>query len=133
MRGYHFHITCVDSTAELIDEMCDQAREVTYATMLRNCEELVEFAVDLGYYRRGPGLTLRRDWGVSFHKSRYAGQPCYYFVWSGIEHVWLAADCDWDAVHARERETRRESFSLRAEDHVGKRLPVEPASCGDVP
>lgn len=90
MREYVFHTTCIHSTGELINAMTEQAKAVTYRTMMRHCEGMFEFAKELGYNRsRSQGLTLKRDWAVSFHKSFYGSWPCYYFRWSGIEHIWI--------------------------------------------
>ncbi len=85
-----FYTTCVSSTYELISAMVDSEREVSYSTMLRRCPGLLELADQLGYDRRcDQGLTLRNDWHVSYHKSRYDGKPCYYLQWSGIEHIFM--------------------------------------------
>lgn len=86
-----FETTCVASTAELINAMTEKAKQVTYRTMLKHCPDLLEFAEGLGYGRRSPDLTLKKDWGVSFWKSTYDGRPCYYFCWSMIEHIWVKA------------------------------------------
>jgi hypothetical protein len=93
-KDYHFETTCVASTGELINEMTEQATEVTYETMSKHCEGFLDVAYELGYERssrQGHGLTLKRDWAVSYWKSFYDGLPCYYFVWSHIEHIWVKA------------------------------------------
>jgi hypothetical protein len=87
-----FETTCVHSTYELISSMVDGAKQITYRTMLKHCPDMLEFADGLGYRRRAPELTLKRDWAVSYWKSTYGGRPCYYFCWSGIEHIWVKAD-----------------------------------------
>jgi len=89
MKEYFFHTTCVGSTGVLINAMINQSKTVTYRTMMKHCEGMLEFAKELGYYRsRSQGLTLKRDWAVSYRKSFYDGLPCYYFRWSAIEHIW---------------------------------------------
>jgi len=90
MRKYFFRTTCVHSTGKLINAMINQSKTVTYRTMMKHCEGMLEFAKELGYNRsRSQGLTLKRDWAVSYHKSFYDGWPCYYFRWSAIEHIWI--------------------------------------------
>lgn len=89
-KGYRFHCTCVQSTSELINSMRDRAKTVKYRTMLRHCRGLGEIAHQLGYrYSSNQGLALKHDWHVSYHRSIYDGHPCYYFVHSGIEHIWI--------------------------------------------
>lgn len=94
-KRYRFETDCVHSTAEWIDEMTERAVDVTYRTVLRHCEGLLEWAQSVGYVVRGDGLKLKDDWHVGFHKSVYRGKPCYYVQWSGIEHIWtLVARAD---------------------------------------
>jgi len=92
MKDYVFETDCVASDGESIQEMQDLATDVTYETMLSHCEGMLEYSEELGYERasnRGHGLTLKNDWAVSYHKSFYRGRPCYFFVWSAIENVWV--------------------------------------------
>ena len=35
------------------------------------------------------GLHLSRDWGVSFYRSRYRGNRCYYMQHSAIEYIFI--------------------------------------------
>jgi hypothetical protein len=93
-RDYIYWTDCVSSVGELIDEMRDHEdeQEVTYDTMLRHADGLLDWAVDHNFERRstsGHGLTLKNDWSVSYHRSLYCNVPCYYLVWSGIEHIWI--------------------------------------------
>jgi len=86
-RPFHFHTSCVHSTAELIDEMCDQAEDVEWGEILENCAEVEDWVASLGPYDEWFHIT--DDDHVSFHKSRYDGQDCYYVQWSGIEFIWV--------------------------------------------
>jgi len=88
---FSFHTTCVSAAGDDINAMKDIAKEITYRTMLKHCSDLVDYAVKyLGYNQRlDAGLTLKADWAVSYHKSFYQGVLCYYFVHSGIEHIWV--------------------------------------------
>jgi len=75
---------CVDD----LNAMIESEKQVTYRTMLRHCEGLSEWAAQHGYDR---DLPLSKDWAVSFHKSTFQDQPCYYLQWSGIEYIWTPA------------------------------------------
>ena len=99
MKPFTFETSCVDSTALHINNMRDhpQHREVSYQTMLRNCDGLLMWAKSKGYDPRvnvGSGITLRDDPYVAYYKSVYRGQPCYYLVWSAIEWIWTQDRCD---------------------------------------
>ena len=76
---------CVDSTAEKIDDMVYNAREITCQTFLRNADIDVEA---FGYVKSGRGLRLKSDWAVSFFKSKFCGKPCYYMAHSCIEYIY---------------------------------------------
>lgn len=90
MKPFQYVTCCVNSTAESIHAMADSARDVTYRTVLKNCEGLMQWAKDMGYERSSRlGLTLKDDFAVSFHKSTYRGQPCYYVRHSAIEYIWV--------------------------------------------
>lgn len=85
MKSFHFHTTCVSSTAEAINDMCGSARQVSVATFRKYCEWR-GVAKSLGYGRAFP---MSKDWHVSYWKSQYKGRPCYYFEHSRIEYVFL--------------------------------------------
>ena len=88
---YEFRTTCVsEGTGEHIQEMLDNAKDCGYSEVKRHCEGLRQWERDNGYAPDGSrkGLTLRKDWSVGYGKGAYRGVPCYFVVWSGIEHVW---------------------------------------------
>jgi hypothetical protein len=97
MKEYVYLISCPDKPwwtdeqpGELIDELCEAATDVSYETLVRHCEGLVDWALSKGYERsKTQGLTLKDDWAVSFHRSIYDGMRCYYVQWSGIEFIWV--------------------------------------------
>ena len=86
---FHYATCCVESDGESITAMADAARDITYRTALKHMTGLLEWARARGYEPRAPGLTLKNDWSVSYHKSFYQGRRCYYLVWSHIEYIWL--------------------------------------------
>ena len=87
MKPFNYHTCCIDANGADINAMTARARTITYRTMLKYCD-LISWAHEQGYGRRTPDLTLRRDWYVSYHKSVYRGQPCYYMCHSAIEFIW---------------------------------------------
>jgi hypothetical protein len=99
-KQYHYLLSCPDrpwwtneDPGHLIQEMADQAVDVSYERMLRNCVGLVEWALGKGYDRsRTQGLTLKDDWHVGFYQSVYDGMRCYFVRWSGMEFIWVHED-----------------------------------------
>ena len=88
--NYFYETNCISSTAKWINDMTDQAREVTYSTLARRvgAEQLKEV---FPYYTWGPGpdpgLRLKDDWTVGYYRSTYRGRPCYYVEHSSIEYI----------------------------------------------
>jgi hypothetical protein len=96
-KDYSFFVSCIGADGDEINRMKAGARAVTYETMLAHCRGMLDYAVSIGYERRttsGHGLTLKNDWHVGYYKGRYGGCPVYFFVWSGIEHIWVKDGCE---------------------------------------
>jgi len=91
MTSGKFYLTanCVCSTAKSIDEMKDQAVEITYRSFAKHCV-LGDFLHYHGYCTRtrSTGLRLQDDGCVTYFKSWYRGKPCYYLKHSAIEYIW---------------------------------------------
>ena len=77
---------CVEAEGDDIHAMTEQAEQVTYGTVARNCD-LTQFKAMMGYGKTG--LALKNDWHVGYFKSEYKGQECYYIVHSGIEYIFV--------------------------------------------
>jgi hypothetical protein len=91
LGDYEFRTTCVsEGTGEHIQEMLDNAQDCGYSEVKRHCEGLRLWEKENGYAPDGSrkGLTLRHDWAVRYGRGTYRRMPCYFVVWSGIEHVW---------------------------------------------
>lgn len=89
MKPFIFRTTCVESFGPDIHDMVEQAKPVTRRTFLRHCET-AQVEAQLGYERdRRHGLTMAQDPYVRYYRSRYQGKPCYFFVWSAIEYIFL--------------------------------------------
>lgn len=96
MKRFRYATSCVESNGDAINEMRHHSamQNVSYRTMLKHCDGLLDWAEEHGYdlWRNAAdshGLTLRDDWAVSYHKSFFENRRCYYLVWSGIEHIWV--------------------------------------------
>lgn len=73
--------------------MVDQAVQVSYRTFFRHCAGVATWAKHSGYATRSDkGLTLDKDWHVSFYRSKFRGKPCYYMYHSAIEYIWVLED-----------------------------------------
>ena len=87
-----FSTDCVRSTASLICPMVDGSRQITRRTFLRHVDRdsLREIEDGLGYEGHPKrGLTMAGDYHVLYFKGYFAGQPCVFFDWSSIEHVFI--------------------------------------------
>lgn len=80
---------CVGSTAELIDAMTDQAKEITYRTLLKYVSQAELNSVFPSYEGLEDILTLKSDYAVSYFKSFYNGLKCVYVQHSMIEYIFI--------------------------------------------
>lgn len=89
-KPYRYRCCCINcSDVSALNQMIELAKSVTYRTMLRHCEGLLEWARNQGYSRSSnQGLTIQNDFHVSYWKSIFQGHPCYYLCWSAIEYIW---------------------------------------------
>lgn len=75
----HYIGNCVIMSGSKIQDMVDNAREITYRTFCKYADpyEAMEKTVP----------PLHKDYAVSFYKSKFEGKPCVYFTHSCIEFV----------------------------------------------
>ncbi len=96
-RDFVYLTNCVNcpgpNPGETINAMVDRARDITRRTFLTWVDPLA-FGLaqeSLGYEAHPTrGLTMAGDWHVSYHKSRFRGEPCVYFQHSAIEYIFTA-------------------------------------------
>lgn len=102
MDEFSFVTDCVSSKGEDIQAMTDRSVTVTRRTFREHCRDSLKLLeTQLGYAEHArQGLTMAEDWHVSYHRSRYRGQLCYYLVWSAIEYVFLLTA---ESAHGKER------------------------------
>ncbi len=88
-KDYKYTTCCVDiprKDVPALNQMIEEAQAITYNTMVRNCFGLSDWAANKGYDQT---LRLKNDWAVSFYKSKFKGQPCFFLRWSAIEFIWV--------------------------------------------
>ena len=92
MKDYQYLCCCCDLSqpkdVEGLNQMVREARQVTYRTFRKYAVGLDQWAREKGY-GEPRSLTLKRDWAVSFYKSKILGNPCYFLRWSAIEFIWI--------------------------------------------
>jgi len=88
-----FAFDCVGARESIIRHLTRNATSISYSTFVKHA--------DLSPFH---GLRLSKDWHVAFYRSRLPDEtPVYYFVHSGIEHVFTPVEyrVDLDALEAR--------------------------------
>jgi len=82
-------INSVSSTAELIDTMVDNAKQIEANTFFKQVS-LKEVNEMFGYNRYGKQLSsIKKDYHVAYFKGKYENQECYYLVHSAIEYIYV--------------------------------------------
>jgi hypothetical protein len=82
--------SCVQLDGDDITDMVDQAVDIKAETFRKNIgsEAYQWLESELGYSDL-PNISLAKDYHVSFHRSKYQGEKCYYCRWSAIEYVFV--------------------------------------------
>jgi hypothetical protein len=88
-QAYVYAGDCTTSDYDSISAMRDNAEPVGFYEFAMNVKGLDEWARRHDYEdSEADGLTLKKDWHVSYNRSFYKGKPCYFLVWSSVEHIW---------------------------------------------
>ena len=92
---YYYETNCVNSSANAINNMVDQAKKISYRTFMEKVgRDTVRGVYPFSIYawgRNEEGLRLKDDWHVRYYQSMYKGRPCYYVDHSSIEYVFVLA------------------------------------------
>jgi hypothetical protein len=98
MKRFVYYSNCVGwprndvhKPGGLID-MIDNAQDITRHTFVGHVDQkdLQMSEKMLGYAtHHTKGLTMAKDWHVSYHKSKLHGHTVYYFRQSAIEYVFV--------------------------------------------
>jgi hypothetical protein len=84
---FEFFTTCVGwGKGEDILALRESAKNITRKTFARKVRGLKELEKSLGYDRY---LAMSKDRHVSYAKGKFLDKPAYYFVWSGVEFIFL--------------------------------------------
>jgi len=85
-------ITCPEKDLSALQKCIDDAKEISRRTFLYRVphKDLQEHAYALGYARHHTqGMTMAADSYVKYYRSTFKGELCYFFVWSGIEQLYV--------------------------------------------
>ena len=79
---------CVESSADIIDKMCEQAIEIDYNDFITQVEvkHLVKLFPQYDW-TDGDDLKLIDDWHVSYWQSQYLNRECVYVEHSCVEYI----------------------------------------------
>lgn len=83
---------CIYLDRDSVGVMVEDAIDLTSRVFRERIgeENYAKLSNHLGYSFVDEGvLTLASDWHVSFHRSQYESQPCYYCNHSAIEYVFV--------------------------------------------
>ena len=89
MKEYQYITSCVESTAEDITPMVDDAIDITWDTFRKHVPQSFLHYLFPFYAWKGKGLHIKDDYAVSFHRSKFKGERCYYVRHSAIEYVFV--------------------------------------------
>ncbi len=97
---YYYHRNCTEfpnsgSSFDALVSMIDDAIDITYRTFFQyvSLEMVSRGLFDYAMHPRG-GLTLKNDWHVSYHRSKFGEKRCYFLQHSGIEYIFLRSGED---------------------------------------
>lgn len=93
-EGYRYVGNCTDkSTAPHLADMMDQARPITFRTFVK-AVGLESIRQIFGDYQWGHGkdIRMKNDPYVTYFRSKFKGDPCYYVRHSGIEYIFVEED-----------------------------------------
>ena len=88
----HDCVSCPRVDIVALIECIDNAIDITRRTFLKHVDrrDLDDHADSMGYeLHPSRGLTMAADWAITYHRSTFKGSRCYYFQWSGIEHLFV--------------------------------------------
>ena len=90
---YQYETNCIGSTARWINDMTDQAKKVSYKTLVRRVglAQIREQWESIYDFDGEGGLAMKDDWHIGYYKSKYRGRPCYYIDHSSIEYIYTKA------------------------------------------
>ncbi len=97
-KKFRYKLSCVDCpNPDALLTMIDKNREITWEVFRRHCnlEDIKDLFPNYIYTGKRLGCGnyhIKDDYAVSFHKSKYMGNRCYYLRHSSIEYVFLVPE-----------------------------------------
>jgi len=89
----NYLVSCVDlprGKVKYLNECIDNAIDITYRTFMEHVNQ-AQVRELFPFYEwkpgRQPGLRLKDDFAVSYHRSKFMGKICYYMRHSAIEYI----------------------------------------------
>jgi len=93
--SYSYFTNCTEcySSKELLNQMIETGIDISRRTFMQHCNESArDIFRKLGYADHpSQGLTSAGDYHISYHRSKWGRNRCYYFRWSCIEYIFLGA------------------------------------------
>ena len=80
---------CTESTAQLIDAMTEDAKEITYKELLKHVEQEQLDLIFPAYVGIEDILSLESDYAVTYYEGVYDKKPCVYVDHSMIEYIFV--------------------------------------------
>lgn len=150
MKQYTFALACTDcyepERLEKLNLMIEDATDITRETFMAHCGESARqvFQERLGYAAHPrQGLTAAKDWHISYHRSKWGKERCYFFKWSAIEHIFLMlalfliltprAHAEWITSKGRAYHVRRDCIALRTAKVVTEQNRTDAEKAGRKP
>ena len=107
--GWKYIGNCTNShMAPYLENMMDDATDISYSDLIYNIgKDLVAETFPDFDWRESGDLEMQDDPNVSYHRSTFAGSPCYYVRESGIEYVFVPTDFDFDDAGEADNPVKR--------------------------
>lgn len=87
-EDYDYEISCMNSTAEKIDNMMETAEEISFNKFKSVIgEEKIKQLLSQYTWGRDEGLKLKDDYYVSYYRGIYKNKPAYIIQHSAIEYI----------------------------------------------
>jgi hypothetical protein len=92
MRYLHDCVSCPPEDVDELINLVDYSKKISRRVFMYRVDRqaLEDHAESLGYalhYKQG--MTMAADRHITYHRGRFKGKQCYYFVWSGMEHLFV--------------------------------------------
>jgi len=93
-KYYNNRVNWDRNTLEDLQQIIDSSKPVSrdYFTHKVDRDDRIALELNLGYVvnpGRGKGLTMTRDYNVTYHKSNIRGTDVYYLRHSAIEYIFV--------------------------------------------